>query len=280
MKALTKLMIIFVLAQILGFLTGITVLRDYSQNQFAQALSVTADSQDIGNVIFFIGYIIFSAVAMILLIRYLGKHKILFRAMEFFMISGSSSIAFYAMLRLVLGIDESTIGGIILGLILAAIKISKKLEVKNIAALMATAGVGVVFGISLGPIPMTIFLILLSIYDYIAVFKTKHMVEMANFVVEQDMAFTVTATTDEPQEDEMDKRIDLGTGDLIAPIMMGVAVLPISPIASILTFLGAIAAMIVFIYIVRKKKIVLPALPPIVAGMFMVLVFGKIAGLY
>jgi presenilin-like A22 family membrane protease len=145
---------------------------------------------------------------------------------------------------------------------------------------MATAGVGVIFGISLGLTPLILFLIFLSVYDFISVFKTKHMVEMADFIVSKEMAFTVTAKAPPKAPGQKEQRIDLGTGDMIAPIMLEVAVLPLSPIATIFVFVGAVVSLGIFLSLVWKKKMVLPALPPIVLGMILSLAIGFLLRLY
>ena len=125
-----------------------------------------------------------------------------------------------------------------------------------------------------------LFLILLSIYDFLSVFATKHMVEMAEFIVKKDMAFTVTARAPPEKPGGKEQRIDLGTGDMIAPIMLEVSALSISPVASACVFIGAVVSMGIFLTFVFRKKMVLPALPPIVLGMIVGLLAGYLLGLY
>jgi presenilin-like A22 family membrane protease len=199
--------------------------------------------------------------------------------MEFLMIASASSIAIYAVFRVVLDMETSTVLGIVFGLMFSGARLMFP-ELKNAAAVMAAAGVGTVFGVSLGLIPLVIFLILLSVYDFLAVFKTKHMVEMANFVVQKNFAFTVTAKAPATKMGEKEQRLDLGTGDLIAPVMLEVATLQFNPIASLFVFVGAVVSFGLFIGIVYKKKMVLPALPPIVAGMIITLLLGFLIGAY
>jgi hypothetical protein len=67
---------------------------------------------------------------------------------------------------------------------------------------------------------------------------------------------------------------------MIAPIMMEVSALTISPIASAFVFIGAVVSMGLFLTYVWKKKMVLPALPPIVLGMIVGLLAGFLLGLY
>jgi presenilin-like A22 family membrane protease len=179
----------------------------------------------------------------------------------------------------VLGYDVSTMVAIVMGLAFSGLK-QLRPGFKNAAAIMATAGVGVIFGVSLGILPLIIFLVFLSVYDYLSVFMTKHMVELANFVVKKDLAFTVTARAPPPRKGMKEQRIDLGTGDMIAPVMLEVSALSISPVATAFVFVGAVVSLGLFLTLVWKSKMVLPALPPIVFGMIISLLLGFLIGLY
>jgi presenilin-like A22 family membrane protease len=248
------------------------------KNQYVNGMVVTGDTENPLNALLFIGYILAGAVFIMILIRYFRMQKLLFMGMEFFLIATSGSIVFYAFLRLVAGYEPSTLGAIALGLMLAATKFFRN-EFKNMAAIMATAGAGVVFGVSLGILPVVLFLVLLSVYDYLSVFLTKHMVEIANHVIKNDLAFTITATEAVPGQ-RQERRIDLGTGDIIAPVMFEVSTLSYSPVATLFVFAGATVAITAFLVLVWKKKMVLPALPPIVFGMVIFFLIGLLLGVY
>ncbi len=281
MKPALTILSFFVIAQIIGMFVGISILLDMNSNPYVKELVVTGDVDEPANALLFIGYVLAGAVIMVLLIRYFGAVAIIFRVMEFTLISTSSSIVFYSVFRLWMGFGDSMLAGIVLGLLLAVIKIFRP-GLKNAAAILATAGVGVVFGISLGLVPVIIFLILLAVYDYLSVFATRHMVELANFVMKKELVFTVTAREPPPpgRPPEEGKRMDLGTGDMIAPIMMEVSALTFSPAASLFVFAGAVVSMGIFVYFVSKRKMVLPALPPIVLGMLAALGIGLLLGVY
>lgn len=270
---------LFIIAQILGMFTGAAIIRDIEKNPYVSSMVVTNNADDPMNAVFFILYILLGAVVMVLLIRKFAVFPILFRFIEFMMIASASSIAIYAILRLGLDYELSTSLAIIFALAFSALRL-KFPDLKNAAAIMATAGVGTVFGISLGLFPLILFLVLLSIYDFLAVFKTKHMVEMANFVVQKNMAFTVTAKAPPEKMGQKEQRIDLGTGDMVAPIMLEVATMAFKPAATIFVFIGAVISFGLFIGLVYKKKMVLPALPPIVAGMIIALLIGFLVGAY
>jgi presenilin-like A22 family membrane protease len=264
---------------LLGIFTGITVLLDLSKNPYVTSLVMTGNVNNPINAVFFIIYMLLGAVLMIILMRIFRLRIVAFRLLEFVMIAATSSIVFYAFLRLALGYGDSTALGIILGLAFAAAKILRP-SLKNAAAILATAGVGVIFGISLGLVPVVLFLMLLAIYDYLSVFSTKHMVEMANFVVQRNLAFTVTAMAPPARQGEKEQRVDLGTGDMVAPVMMEVSALAYNPVAAAFVFVGAIVALALFLNYVWKKKMILPALPPIVLGMFVALMIGFLIGAY
>jgi presenilin-like A22 family membrane protease len=273
------MLVFFIMAQVLGIFTGLTILSDINKNPYVEELVITSNAEEPSNALFFIAYILFGAVFMIALIRLLGKVPLVFILMEFMLIATSSSIVFYAVLRLVLGYDVSTMVAIVMGLAFSGLK-QLRPGFKNAAAIMATAGVGVIFGVSLGILPLIIFLVFLSVYDYLSVFMTKHMVELANFVVKKDLAFTVTARAPPPRKGMKEQRIDLGTGDMIAPVMLEVSALSISPVATAFVFVGAVVSLGLFLTLVWKSKMVLPALPPIVFGMIISLLLGFLIGLY
>lgn len=275
-RLVVTLVTLFLLSQFLGLYAGSVIIQDFYENPYVSSLVVTSESESPLNALLFMAYILIGAGVMIFLIRKFGLHALLFRAMEFALISMASSIVFYSVLRIFYGYEISTFGGILLGLALASAKAFKP-GLKNLSVVLATAGVGVIFGISLTPVPVILFLLFLSMYDYIAVFKTKHMVEFAEFIVKKDLAFTATAKAVIKGKE---RRIDLGTGDLIAPIIFEVSALSYLPAAVPFIFAGAFASLATFLLLVWKKRIVLPALPPIVFGMFLFFLLGMILGFY
>ncbi len=279
MRLIFVLLSLFILAQLIGIYTGTVILRDVSSNPFVTSMVVTTNAQDPLNSLYFLVYVLVGAAVMILLIRRFGVIPWIFRIMEFWLIATSSSIVFYAFLRLVAGYDASTLAAIILGLSFSLAK-QVRPALKNAAAILAVSGVGVIFGISLGLFPLILFLILLSVYDFLSVFMTRHMVEMADFVIKKDIAFTVTARAPPPAPGGKEQRVDLGTGDMIAPVMMEVSALTYSPVATVFVFVGAVVALGIFMQLVWRKKMVLPALPPIVLGMITALLIGFLLHFY
>lgn len=283
MKLLFQILLFFTLAQLIGLFTADIIIKDINVNPYVQGFIVTEDSEDVFNAVYFFVYVLIGAIVIMAIIKFY-KGEMLFRLLEVLMISTASSIVFYAVLR-ALGNDyeSATLFAVALGLAFAIAKFFLP-KLKNAAAILATGGVGVIFGISLGILPIIIMLLLLSIYDFIAVFKTKHMVKMAEVLIKNDLAFTVSASVKEGKPRFTEKgernRIDLGTGDIVAPVMFDVSALSLSPIASLFIFIGSIVSIVLLMYFAMRKKVILPALPPITLGMLVFFILGRLLGFY
>ncbi len=108
--------------------------------------------------------------------------------------------------------------------------------VVNTLGIMIGAGVTSILGISLGILPILILLIGLAIYDAIAVYKTKHMIALADVVVEQHLPVLLVVPKAKnysfrkqkgiKKNLKKKKRIDamfMGLGDIIIPGSLAVS---------------------------------------------------------
>ncbi|MCD4740799.1 hypothetical protein K8R43_06520 [archaeon] len=163
------------------------------------------------------------------------------------------------------GIIPDPHGLILAGLISLAIitlaVIKKDMLSRNILITTGICWAGAILGSMLGFYPILLFEILLTIYDYIAVFKTKHMVTMAKEIVTQQIPATMVIPT-------KNHVYYLGGGDLVMPLLINVSVLrDFGLTASLFTLIGACIGMVgIFVYMAGKEKNPLPALPPIVVS--------------
>lgn len=145
----------------------------------------------------------------------------------------------------------------------------------NMAMILAIAGMSSYFGLSFLPWQIILMLIILSVYDFIAVFKTKHMVAMFKKMMEQGAIFSLIIPsnligflagmkTAKPGENF----IFLGTGDLAFPIIFAVSALRDGLLSSVLIIIGAlfgVMAINLYFYF-KKERRAFPALPPISIG--------------
>jgi presenilin-like A22 family membrane protease len=160
--------------------------------------------------------------------------------------------------------------GVILTLIVFTLAIWKRnnLLLTNIILILAIPGIGSWLGASLSFLPSLILLIGLSIYDLIAVFGTKHMITLA-----ENAKGKIPLMIGVPVGEKM---LGLGTGDLAIPLAFTISVLAETNLAhAVITSIGGLAGLLLlFAYILNKKDIMLPALPPLAAG----LIIGYAAG--
>ncbi|WP_406670553.1 presenilin family intramembrane aspartyl protease PSH [Methanolobus sp. ZRKC4] len=103
----------------------------------------------------------------------------------------------------------------------------------NTIGLIIGAGASAIFGISLSIIPVVILLSLLAIYDAIAVYKTKHMIDLAEgvmdlrlpilFVMPKHMKYSFIEDSFKKNEGEEREAFFMGLGDAIMPTILVVS---------------------------------------------------------
>ncbi|MFH1787859.1 MAG: presenilin family intramembrane aspartyl protease [Candidatus Altiarchaeota archaeon] len=139
----------------------------------------------------------------------------------------------------------------------------KNTVISNLTLVFTIAGIGGFLGASLAVFPALLLILILSAYDLIAVFGTKHMVTLATKAKGKiPFMFLIPVK---------DRQLGLGTGDLTIPLVFTVSVLRDYTLAhATLTSLGGLAGLtILFNHALKKEGTPLPALPPITIGLFL-----------
>ncbi|MDO8634158.1 MAG: presenilin family intramembrane aspartyl protease [archaeon] len=260
-----QLFAVFFATQAIGLITA--------QNLLMQGVSVTIvneDKESLENSFGLFGYILLFTAVLLVLLRVLKGKRLFFvlKALEIMAVFSTSIIVFSII---------SETAGIIAGLAMVVARIAwpKNVWLRNTSSVIAGAGAGALIGVSIGVLPVIVFIILLAAYDYIAVFKTKHMVEIAKNVAPQNMSFTYALPT-------KDHQFELGTGDIVIPLAFASSVLaentqsiapPAHVIAPILIILASFAGLFLTLeYLSKRIGIALPALPP--QTILMIIAFG------
>lgn len=216
-------------------------------------VSVVEEPEKVENAVWLFGYILAAALAVILVLKFY-KGTRLFFLLELL-------IAFTAVqLIAALFLDEFQ------SLVVGALAVLTRLLLpasRNLLLLATTAVVGALLGSSLGLMPAVLLAVLLSAYDYYAVFISKHMVMMAEQLEERKAAFAVALR-------HKKESLHLGTGDLVIPGMLCVSALKLGPYpygvgAALATAFGCVTGLCFLILHMEKRKGYWPALPPIVA---------------
>lgn len=263
-KLLGQFIVLFLITQAIG----LYVASVFIEHNIATTI-VSEDPEDVSNALALIVYILaFTAGILIGIKLFKGKHLyFLLKAVETLAILGSSWIVF--------AVFVNSLIAALLSIILVGLRniFSKNIMLRNISTILATAGAGALLGVSLGILPVLVFVIALAVYDLIAVFKTKHMVVMAKAISSRNLAFTFAMPT-------QNHTFELGAGDLVIPLLFASAALKTSSmtglaamIPSLVVLIGSILGLVVTInYTSKNIGKAIPALP--LQVLLMVLLFG------
>lgn len=162
----------------------------------------------------------------------------------------------------------------ILAALLAYFVLTKKIVVlNNIAIILAIAGIGAIFGLSISSLTAVFILLFMSFYDIIAVYKTRHMVHMAREMIRSGAIFGIIIPTKSGSWFEKinnvqpgDRFMILGSGDIAMPLIL---------ISSVVKEFGMLASLIVmifsgfglfltyYLFMTQKERAPMAALPPI-----------------
>lgn len=301
-----KILSMFLVTQFLGLILAAEV---YNGAQVVQETGVQA-GQSISYALSYIAAIIIFTGVLVLIIRHFKTNKI-FIFIEALAVGGASFIVFLIVLSVITNNVQNELYGNgstmleLLALLMAAGLILAKNKwprLRNATSIIASAGLGLIIGINLSFTAVYVFMIILAIYDFIAVFITKHMVTMGNAMYNMNLAFLVGTNDAEAlprhrlSREELGKltphraafekqgsllkdldrqklvpmvaRRALGNGDLAVPLMAAVSAYRISWsfVPSLVVVVGATAGLIATFMILNRYKRALPAIPPLFIG--------------
>ena len=136
--------------------------------------------------------------------------------------------------------------------------------VDTAGVLMGAAGAGI-FGISFGIVPALLLLVVLAVYDAIAVYRTKHMLTLADgvmdlklpvmFVVPQRLDYSFTDTDEELTEDGGHDALFMGLGDAVIPgilIASAAHFIDVPLVENFAVFGAFVGAFVGFVLLMRK----------------------------
>lgn len=143
---------------------------------------------------------------------------------------------------------------------------------QNIAMILTIAGIGAAIGVSLLPITVVYIIVIFSFYDIISVYKTGHMIKMAQAMIQSRAIFgfvipepgrTVRAKISgvAPGEGFM----ILGSGDVIFPLLLSASLVSFSIWQSVIVAIFSVAGLFLMHLIFSNQQVRRPmaALPPI-----------------
>ena len=137
----------------------------------------------------------------------------------------------------------------------------------DIVGLVIAAGASAIFGISLAIIPVIILLVILAVYDAISVYRTKHMLNLADgaidmklpimFVIPKRLNYSFRNETAETRKS--DEVFFMGLGDAVIPTILVVSAYifvdhPGIPYPVIGAMIGTLVAYLILTVLVMKGK--------------------------
>ena len=144
--------------------------------------------------------------------------------------------------------------------------------IHNFLLISGMIGIGSIFGLRLDPLFVIFLLIIFSIYDIVAVYKTKHMIKMAKEFLEAQaipglvLPSKFSQISTPLKEVKMGGRfLILGSGDIIFPLLFVSSLVPEGILKSFIVAIFATIGLLVsiWIFISQKTRRPIPALPPI-----------------
>lgn len=193
------------------------------------------------------------------------KRATFFKILFLFLIVAGSKVAFSAFFNNAIS-SILTVGVVLLWVALPYV------TVHNFVILMTISGISASIGLGLRPGMVIIILAVLSLYDVIAVYKTKHMVTMFNKLLEKGVIMSIVVPKTQAARKGKVKDVRpgggfmlLGTGDIAFPLIFAISALSISFKASIFIILGSLVGVAVVnqLLVSQSERRAIPALPPI-----------------
>ncbi|MGB3458116.1 MAG: presenilin family intramembrane aspartyl protease PSH [Halobacteriota archaeon] len=185
----------------------------------ASGIKAFQDPESMWNTVYFI-ILIIGFTALILLVLKFGGDKLV----QFIMLAAVAVTMYYVMAVLV---PYGYVPIVITIALTVLLYIYPEWYILDATGLVIGGGAAAMFGISLDILPVILLMILLAIYDAISVYKTKHMVSLAESIVEMRLPilfvlprkrnFSIVKNSD------MGEAFFMGLGDAIIPSMLVVS---------------------------------------------------------
>ncbi len=262
-----KIIILFLISQLIALFVGIFLITNY---QFFKELAVTEDPSKPEYPFYLISVILLGAVFLILILK-LPIREIVIRIIEFFASVFASFIVFFVFFAS-FSVPYADVISIFVSLALYGLKFYFW-RINNLLAIVSAVGVGSIIGFSLDPFPVIVLLFLVSVYDIIAVWFTKHMVEFAEFFSKRRTVFTISEVGIGEVEKivkgkkKIEKKVIsmmLGAGDIALPAALVVSSFKLGDIIfPVFVIGGAVFGLYLVLKRAERERKVYPAMPSI-----------------
>ena len=203
-------------------LIAVALSEPFEVNEFKAFSNPEAAS----NVVIWIAIILVFTALIFLVIRMNKKWMI--QAFILFTVASTLYYVFFAIFSVFLPPEINFLLTIILSIALTALLYKfPEWYVIDITGVIIGAGAASIFGISLAIMPTLLLLVLLAVYDYIAVYRTKHMVALAEGVMDLRLPILLVipkrwgySFITEKFDKEEREAFFMGLGDAVMPTIL------------------------------------------------------------
>ena len=206
-------------------LIAVAMSRSFEKND----IKAFSNPDDTGNVFFWIA-IILVFTAFIFLVIKMNK-KWIIQAFILITVASTSYYVFYALFSDILSSEMNNLLSFIIsgGLTIVLYKFPEWYVIDLVGVIIGS-GAASIFGISLAIFPTLLLLVLLAVYDYIAVYRTKHMVALAEGVMDLRLPILLVipkhwkySFLTEKFDKEEREAFFMGLGDAVMPTLLVVS---------------------------------------------------------
>ena len=231
--------------------------------------------------IFILGAVLIGTILVLLLIKFKGFK--LWKMWFFLSVALCLTISFYAFTRKLFPDTVPTFipsgVALVLAVTLATLKIYKpNFIIHNASEVFIYGGLAAIFVPIMNLFAIVILLILISVYDMIAVWQSKHMVKMAQFQTESKVFAGLSIPYEIPKKQEKTegknlktvqvKSAILGGGDIGFPLLFAGVLMKTAGYLKVLVVPIAVSVALFLLLYFAKKDRFYPAMPFITAGCF------------
>lgn len=240
-------------------------------------MSAFENPESLLNPLIYVVLIVVYAIIVLVIIKY--KLRLLLKAIITLAVFSTLIYVFIGVSGLFISDPLSSVpvlaGSFVLAIVLTALMlVYPEWYVVDVVGLLTAAGAAALFGVSLAVVPTLLLLIALIAYDYIAVYKTKHMLTLAEGVTDLNLPILFVLPTKlnysyirnkakikELKEGERETFI-MGLGDTVMPTILAVSanVFITAPgigfvnFPALFTVLGTLVSHAALMYYVLKGK--------------------------
>ncbi len=261
-------------------------------------LRAFGDPESVWNPIYYVILLLVFTAALLVIIKY-NVRWLIQLIMGIAILSTLAYVLFGIIVLLVPPVDPAiaAIAASAVSVLLTALLVlyPEWFVIDSVGVLVA-AGASALFGVSLAVVPTLILLILLAVYDYIAVYRTKHMIKLAEgvmdlkmpimFVMPRRWGYSFVRAKGLPQEGGEREAYFMGLGDAVMPTMLAVSANTFLAVPRLLGFvnvpalgsiLGTLASYLILMYIVVELKKPQAGLPFLCTGSIVGFLLGCLA---